>query len=323
MSKLGNFCSDNKEYILIGLGAIAGVAGVIWACKKTIDAQDIIEEHNEKLEALNDEIEADDLDNTQLAKVEKRKLYLKTAGKLALNYAGPALTLTGSAVCIGAAFKIIDDDRAMLHSSFLSVLAAYEKYRERVIKRYGVEVDNEIMMGKTVTEVEETDENGNTVKKQKTEFNPIWVPYQYNVLYSNETAPCEYIGHPALDYSHLYEKQLALNERLNKIGWVDAHYVKELLGLSLKVGEGMTDNYIPSNWGIIREDLLPESLKTKENVFGKFNFLPDRRYFEDCAEDAGWGNHKQDTYYDGYMLRFTFYPIDGILQSVSDDYMNA
>ena len=166
------FLVDNKVEIFTGLGISAILTGVFMACKSTLKVNSVLEEHNKMREAI---VNSDEIDEKKI-KTDTFKLYGYTAARFAGLYILPAALIAGGIGSMFMATKISMDDNVKLAetNAALAAVAAgannrLEKYRDRVIEKYGKEVDEQLMCpaGDYVEETTETDEEGKKKKVKK------------------------------------------------------------------------------------------------------------------------------------------------------------
>lgn len=165
-----------------GVGLLIG-AGVL-ACKETLKATEIIDNYKKGIEA------ADAILNDPNTSEESRKIVengghravaMRTAFRLAKNYAPAAALATCGAFCVFASNDILRKRSAALAAAYVAVDKSFSEYRKRVIDKYGAEVDEQLMLGTHTEEVEEVvvDESGNEKVVKKT----------YEVADPNLTSP--------------------------------------------------------------------------------------------------------------------------------------
>ncbi len=291
----------HKSEIFVGLSILFGAGCVTTACVQTVKACDIIEEANAEL----DKYEGED---SEEAKKEMRVIRKKTNMRLAKNYILPAALGVGSIACGLSAYKILSDEKAMALASAASVTAAFEKYRSRVIDKYGVEADYELYNGIKTT-VEGKDEEGNTIVK--VERDPI-DSNCYSKIFSYETS-----GEWTFNRRHNIEKikfyERYWNQQLKTKGYVTYNEVIESLGFSRKVGDDMTEPFIPNGIGWVSSENVPDEL------MGQFD-----TYIHFAPEDVDYSDEPENLVYsDAYILRFNCYPIDGLLARRSEAFQTG
>lgn len=162
---------QHSPEILIGLGIAGVVTGVVAACKETLKLPEVLEEHNKKRE----EILAKEEDPNKM-KSEISKLYARTGLRIACLYIPAALIECSAIACIIGAHKIEKKRIMGLSASLAATEQGFKEYRDRVIERFGEEVDQQLKTGAKEEEVEETvvDEKGKekTVKKKVSVSDP-------------------------------------------------------------------------------------------------------------------------------------------------------
>lgn len=161
--------------ILLGVGTIGVISATVLACKQTLKANDILEQHKEKREVIeqvaNDkEFCARENYTPEDKKKDIGKLYIQTGIQLAKNYLVPAALMGSSIACIFTGFGIVKSRNASLLAAYNAAQQAYSAYRERVKTAIGEEKENDIFAGLTDKKIDhiELDEEGNTkVEKDK------------------------------------------------------------------------------------------------------------------------------------------------------------
>lgn len=280
----------HKTEILGGLSLLLGGACVVTACVQTVKACDIIEDANREL----DELENSEEDT----KAEEKKIRRKTNIRLIKNYAVPAALGVGSVACGLSTYKILSDEKAEAIAAVSCISAAFEKYRSRVVDKYGVEADYELYNGVKTT-VEGKDEDGNTIIK--VENDPIDQDC-YSKIWSFETSG-DWTTNRRHNIEHIKYLERYWNQQLKCKGYVTYNEVIESLGFSRKVGSDMTEPFIPNGIGWVSAENVPDEL------LGQFD-----TYIHFAPGDVDYSKEPIDLVYeDAYILRFNCYPIDGLL----------
>lgn len=178
----------NAPEILLGFGIIGFVGTVVLACKETMEADLIIEEHKSRMDRIHkaEEIALED-DSVEYLPETARKnkvvACIKTGGRFAKLYV-PSVALGGaSLVCILYSNKVLKNRYLAAVSAFNAISAAYETYRERIRAELGEDFDRHILTGSTYTEVEKeiVDEKGKKkkIKEQVEVIDPNAVNSEY------------------------------------------------------------------------------------------------------------------------------------------------
>lgn len=156
-------------HILVGLGVVAVTAGTVEAVKGANQLDDIIEDHKEERERIEENKEmADDKKAIYTKRNEAEeltRLYLRTTGRILKANWKPILLYVSGVACILVSHRMLNARYLGAVASYTGLQKSYNAYRERVIAEQGNEADARYANGmhsETYT-VEETDENGNAV----------------------------------------------------------------------------------------------------------------------------------------------------------------
>lgn len=191
MFDLGMKVTKKKPEIMLGAGIILGIGAGIMLVRNTFKLQPVLLADRETLKQIK-EMEEDpsakiiveqgetDDEPTLYAPYDKdvadhdRKEVAKNMTKNYIKaYVGPAAMGIASLALILLAFNA--KHKALLATTALlnTTTASFKAYRGEVIKRYGADVDNDIILGKHTEVVETVDEDGNVKVEEKTVVNPI------------------------------------------------------------------------------------------------------------------------------------------------------
>lgn len=167
-TKLG-FKKHSPEILIAG-GVIGVVTSAVLACVATTKVGKHVKDAKEKIEVIHKKKESDTENNTkkELGR-ELTCVYLKTGAKILGLYA-PAIVLGGlSLTSIIASNRILKERAAALAAAYATVDKSFKDYRNRVIERFGSEVDKELRYDIRKDKVNETvtDENGKDKKVKK------------------------------------------------------------------------------------------------------------------------------------------------------------
>ena len=162
--KVGLKIKKHSPEILVVVGVAGVITSAVIACKATTKATDVIEEHKK---------EVDDIHFVAETKPEKYSeedyqkdtviVYTQTAVKLAKLY-GPSVAIGAASIaCIIGSHNILTKRNAALAAAYTAVDKTFKEYRNRVVDRFGKEVDKQLRYNIKAKEFEETtvDENGN------------------------------------------------------------------------------------------------------------------------------------------------------------------
>ena len=167
-TKLG-FKKHSAEILIAG-GVTGVVVSAVLACVATTKVGKHVNDAKEKIKVIHKKKEADTENYTkkELGR-ELTCVYLKTDAKIIGLYA-PAIILGGlSLTSIIASNNILKKRAAALAAAYATVDKSFNDYRNRVIERFGSEVDKELRYDIHKDKVTETvtDENGKDKKVKK------------------------------------------------------------------------------------------------------------------------------------------------------------
>lgn len=241
--KAGLKLKKHSPEILVVGGVVGLVASGVMACKATTKLSAILDDSKEQIdlfdkvaanpEMVNEEYTVED------AEKDKKIVKVQTAVKVAKLYA-PAVAV--GVVSIGAIFasnNIMRKRNVALGAAYATVDRAFKDYRNRVVDRFGEELDKELRYNLKTKEVKETveDENGKkkTVKRN-IKYMDSPMPSEFAVIYDDGCAG--WTKDPEDNKFFLIQQQRYANERLKRRGYLSLNEVYELLGFpSTKAGQ--------------------------------------------------------------------------------------
>lgn len=253
---------DKAPEILVGVGVVTIVAGVVLACKATLDIDKVkdeikaevdetVESAKNNMDRIDAAVEDGDkqmpdgttYDETNAQK-DKVTVYATTAGsmirtglKVAKVYApSVGLIVTGLA-CVLFSHKILRDRNTALLTAYTALDSAFKAYRARVIAEGGKEMDAKFLYGtktvmKEVEKVNEKTGEKETVIESEEEIEyPLGSPYAR--IYDFKHSKFYNIHDSNNDWNEasLRQEQNWANELLKRRGWLTLNEVYERLGL--------------------------------------------------------------------------------------------
>ena len=168
--------------ILIGAGVVGGVVSAVMACKATTKINFILEETADKIDKIDDGYEKGEVKGMVDGEVvlvpyteEDHKkdlaiIYAQSGLKFAKLYA-PSVLLGGVSIgSILAGANILRKRNIAIAAAYTAMDTGFKEYRNRVIERFGKELDRELKYNIQSMKIEETvtDENGKEKKVKKT-----------------------------------------------------------------------------------------------------------------------------------------------------------
>ena len=243
LCKAGLKLKKHSPEILVVGGVVGLVASGVMACKATTKLSAILDDSKEQIElfdkvAANPEMVKEEY-TVEDAEKDKKIVKVQTAVKVAKLYA-PSIAV--GVVSIGAIFasnNIMRKRNVALGAAYATVDQAFKDYRNRVVDRFGEELDKELRYNLKTKEVKETieDENGKkkTVKRN-IKYMDSAMPSEFAVIYDDGCAG--WTKDPEDNKFFLIQQQRYANERLKRRGYLSLNEVYELLGFpSTKAGQ--------------------------------------------------------------------------------------
>lgn len=236
VSKLSFKFKKHSPEIFIISGIVGGIAAAVMACKATTKAGKVIDKAKDDLDmihaAIDGRVPAKENYAEEESKKDITKVYVSTGLSLVKLYA-PAVVLGGlSITAILYSNNILRKRNIALAAAYATVDSSFKDYRNRVIERFGDEVDKELKYNiKPLTVQEKTvDENGNEVVTEKTV--KVADPGEHN-MYTRifDESSCYWSKTPDYNQMFLIGRERYANDKLNAQGYLFLNDVLEMLDL--------------------------------------------------------------------------------------------
>ena len=233
--RIGFQLKKHSPEILVVAGVIGGVTSAVMACKATTKAGDIIEDTKSQLDIIHKGMEDGNIRGVEYTKEDGTKdlaiVYTQTAVKFVKLY-GPAVALgTVSIVSILAGHNITRKRNLALTAAYATIDNSFKQYRNRVIERFGEELDRELKYDVKTKEVEETvvNEDGteSTVKTTVNVIDPNTIS-DYSRIF-DECNP-SWSKSPEHNLVFLKQQQNYANDLLKSRGHLFLNEVYDMLG---------------------------------------------------------------------------------------------
>lgn len=223
--------------ILIGAGITGIVLAGLGLCKASMQVPDILEDANAKLDKVRRDAERHNWSEEE-EKTGVRKVYFETGKTFVTIYAAPLTLAVLSIGCMVGSNRELKKRNAGLAGAYAALNKVYSDYRERVVERFGEDVDNELLHGikKESIEVIETDEDGKE-KKKKVKAEIATAEESIYLRYFTKQNP-EWMS---TDDNNIYKFKCVqewANFRLKNVGFVTLNEVYAQLGMK-ETPEGM------------------------------------------------------------------------------------
>lgn len=257
-------------------GGIGACVGFVMGCKASMKVPAIMEEHANDKKVIETTIS-----EPETQKKATTHLYLNTTKKFVVNY-GPAVTVfTLSLGTIFGSTYIFRKRSAEYAAAYSAITTAYTQYRNRVVDKFGAEVDNDLLFGAEEIEVPV---EGKKKPEKKTIYNdPV---DDFSQIYQDGCIG--WTKDPVHNKQMVYAFLRMANDKLQRQGYLYLEDVYKMLGfyptiVSKKAGWIYDPEYNGGQYGIVDFGLDdPNSLSAarfkeglERNVNLKFNCIPD------------------------------------------------
>lgn len=277
--------------IMICAAAIGGVAAAVMACKATLKAEKIVEEHNAKVENIHTvkanidngtmELKEGETYTDEDVKKDITTTYLHTGIELAKLYA-PAVTLgTVSLACMFGSHHIMSKRNASLTAAYIALDKAFTEYKGRVTDRFGDRVQTELERNIKAVEIEskQKDENGveEVVKQYKDVAQDANDPY--SMLFDESVSSWE--KDAMMNASTIKNVEAAANRRLRNNGHL---FLNEVIDMLDPYGKGSHRSAI----GQVAGWIYDPNDTTKQNYvsLGVANYVPGNEQLNNFIDGA-------------------------------------
>ena len=166
--------------ILVVAGVAGTVVSAIIACKATLKVNEIVEDVKHDIDDVHDAVEkgitkAGENYSVEDSKKDLAVIYAKTGVSFAKLYAPAVILGTLSITSILASNNILRKRNVALSAAYAAVDKGFKDYRERVVERFGEQVDKELKYNIKAKKFDEvtTDPETGKEKKVKTMANVV------------------------------------------------------------------------------------------------------------------------------------------------------
>jgi len=219
------------------------------ACRATMKLKPILDEGKEATNDIHEYASSDEAKEKGYTEKEETKAVvvenLKTAGKVVKLYA-PAVAVEAVSIgCIVGSHKILTKRNVGLAGAYAAVQKEFKDYRDRVVERFGEDLDRELKHNITRTEYKEkeTDENGkNKTVKKSVDVAGDGTGYSGYAKFFDE-ASREFTGDPEHDKWFLMRAEELFNNKLRTDGFVFINDIYDYLDIP-RTQQGQTDGWV-------------------------------------------------------------------------------
>lgn len=245
----------NSPEILLVTGIILGAGTLVTACKATLKVNDILSESREKIEKIRDlgedkeRCKENDCSEDDIKKA-MAMTYVKTALDVVKVYS-PSIILGGmSLMCLISSNNILKRRNAATMAAFATMKKSFDGYRDRVVARYGEEVDKQLKNAIRTEKVTEEKIDEETGKKKKSSKDVEVTDYDGHSEFSrifDESNP-NWKKNALYNKMFLQSAERYLNDKLRVEGVLFLNEVYEALGFDrTKAGQTVGWVYRPND----------------------------------------------------------------------------
>lgn len=291
LNRAGMKIKKHSPELLMVAGITGTVVSAVMACKATLKVNDILEDSKKQIDTIHEVLDCTDLEGKYTEEDSKKDLaivYTQTGLKLAKLY-GPSILLGITSIgCILASNNIIRKRNAALAIAYNTVDKSFKEYRNRVIERFGEELDRELRYDIRAKEVEEIviDEDGNETIVTKT----VEVANPNNICMWTKCfdETCKNWERDAeLNHYFLRQVQQWADEKLHRQGHLTLNEVYEKLGLP-KTKDGAVVGWVYNEEHPVGDNFVD---------FGIYELHDEnKRAFVNGYEKSIWLNFNVDGY---------------------------
>ena len=247
-----NGVQKHSPEILAGVGVVGVVASTVMACKATMKLNDILEESKETRNKIR-EVESNPRYEEQYSHEDAKKdltiNYTQTGLKIAKLYAPAVILGSASLGCLLASNDILRKRNAALSAAYMTVDKSFKEYRQRVVDRFGEEVEKEIRYNIKAEEITSTvvaeDGSETTITETVKTMDPNL--YSDYAKFFDEASPY-WQKDPEYNFMFLKSQQQYANDLLKARGRLFLNEVYEMLGIDkTKAGQIVGWVYNPEN----------------------------------------------------------------------------
>lgn len=224
------------EIMVIG-GVIGGVVAAVMACKATTKASEVLAESKDQIEQINTLANDPDVTDDVYSETDHKRdlaiVYVQTAGNLAKLY-GPAVILGSLSIAsILGGHNILQKRNMALAAAYATLNTTFKDYRDRVVDRFGKDVEYQIrhnLKAEEITEKVEDPETGKKTKVKKTVLTRGDDEHERGYARLFDAACDNWNNDANLNRSFLSGAQNYFNDKLHAVGYVFLSDIYRYLG---------------------------------------------------------------------------------------------
>ena len=235
LNRVGFQLKKHSPEILAVAGTVGVVASGVMACKATTKLNGILEESKKRIDTVHGYVEENGYSEKYSEEDSKKDLailYTQTAVKLVRLYA-PSVILGGlSITAMLTSNKILRKRNIALAAAYTTLDKGFKEYRERVVERFGKELDKELKYNIKAQEVTETVTKEDGSEETVTNVVEVANPNEYSTYARFFDDGCPgWSKDPEFNLMYLRRQQDYANELLKAKGHLYLNEVYDILGM--------------------------------------------------------------------------------------------
>lgn len=235
LNRMGLKLKKYSPEILVATGVVGVVASTVMACKATTKIDEVLAETKENLEKTKNYVEEHGYSEKYTEEDHKKDLtifYAKGGLELVKLYAPAVAVGTLSITAILSGHHILRKRNVALAAAYATVDKGFKEYRNRVIERFGEELDHELKYNIKAKEMEEIVKNEDGTERIEKKTVNVADPNTWSDYARFFDESCAgWTKDPEYNLMFLKDQQRYANDLLKTKGSLFLNEVYEMLGL--------------------------------------------------------------------------------------------
>ena len=230
--------------ILVVAGVVGFATSTVLACKATLKAKDVTTETKKKAKKIHEAVERGcteigEVYNAEDSKKDLTIIYTQAGLEYAKLY-GPSVVIGGlSAFAIFMSHRTLNNRYLAASAAYMAEHTAFKEYKDKVVKRFGSNLDKELKYDIKEVEVEETvvNEDGTESKVKKT-VQVANIQHSAYARFFDEFNSSYWERDAEYNRMFLHRQQDYANDKLREDGFLFLNDVYKMLGMDIsKAGQ--------------------------------------------------------------------------------------
>lgn len=235
LNRMGLKLKKYSPEILVATGVVGVVASTVMACKATTKIDEVLAETKENLEKTKNHVEEHGYSEKYTEEDHKKDLtifYAKGGLELVKLYAPAVAVGTLSITAILSGHHILRKRNVALAAAYATVDKGFKEYRNRVIERFGEELDHELKYNIKAKEMEEIVKNEDGTERIEKKTVNVADPNTWSDYARFFDESCAgWTKDPEYNLMFLKDQQRYANDLLKTKGHLFLNEVYDMLGL--------------------------------------------------------------------------------------------